>query len=136
MTKLRTSYRKTISKFPMSQRKSARFRLKKVFKNKYVRTGILTTATVGTVLAVLPKETIEKAATNVQNLGESVYDLAENLGETTGSIVKAVGSSVDGLSNGLGFISENFNTFIFVTGLTFTGIFLKKIHSMIKDENY
>ena len=123
----------------MSQRKSARFNLKskagKILKNKYVRTGLLTAATTGAIFTILPKETIENAADTVQSLGESVYDLAEDLGETTGSIVRAVGNTVDGVSNGLGFISENVNTFAFATGLFVTGWIVQKIHKTFSRPN-
>ena len=122
----------------MSRRKFIRSRFKsrakKIFKNKYVKTGLFTAATAGTLFAVLPKATIEKAADTVQNLGESVYDLAENLGETSGTIVKAVGSTIDGLSNGLGFISENLNTFAFVSVLAFSGWVANKVFNKVSTE--
>lgn len=127
--------RKYFSKVPMSKRKFARNKFrsktKKFLKNKYVRTGLLTAATTGTLFAVLPKATIEKAADKVQNLGETVYDFAENLGETSGTIVKAMGSSIDGLSNGLGFISENLNAFAFVSVLAFTGWVANKFSNKV-----
>lgn len=132
---MKKSFSRVISKYPMSRRKFVRSKASKFFKNKYTRVGLLTAATTGTLFTILPKETIEKAADTVQNLGETVYDLAEDLGDTTGSLVRAVGSSVDGISNGLGFISENFNTFVFVTGLAFTGWIASKAFKIFPGPN-
>ena len=116
--------RSSFAKIPMSRRKFIRSRFKsktkKIFKNKYVKTGLLTAATTGTLFAVLPKATIEKAADTVQNLGE-----------TSGTIVKAVGNTIDGLSNGLGFISENLNTFAFVSVFAFSGWVANKVFNRV-----
>lgn len=127
--------RSSFAKIPMSRRKFIRSRFKsktkKIFKNKYVKTGLLTAATTGTLFAVLPKATIEKAADTVQNLGETVYNFSENLGETSGTIVKAVGNTIDGLSNGLGSISENLNTFAFVSVFAFSGWVANKVFNRV-----
>lgn len=88
--------------------------IKKLTKSKTLRVGLVTATAVGTLLTVLPKESLGSLAEVVQKTGETIYDMAENMGDTAGGLVRVSGSLTDGLSNGIAFVAENFNTLIAV----------------------
>ena len=137
--KSRASYRRKISKLPFADRKAFRQttqkplaktgkrtswsklqrRFKKVGKSKTVRTGLLTSAAVGTVLLALPKETIAGIADTVQELAESAVELAENTTGTASTILRTAGNVTDSFSNVLAFVSENLVTVLAVSSFAF-----------------
>ena len=134
--KSRASYRRKINKLPFADRKAFRQatqrplaktgkwsklqrRFKKVSRSKTVRTGLLTSAAVGTVLLTLPKETIVGIADTVQELAESAVELAENTTGTASTILRTAGNVTDSFSNALAFVIENLVPIIAVSSLAF-----------------